>query len=77
MALSKEELIRLMNHKFASARLQHIADLYIFQSFTGFAFVDLLDFDFEKHTKEIDGQVWIFKARIKSHVEAIVPLFAG
>lgn len=75
VALNKLELRTLMQHKFASDRLQHVADLYIFQSCTGFAYVDLYDFDYTKHVKLVDGKKFIFKHRVKVNSEAIIPLF--
>jgi integrase/recombinase XerD len=75
IALTKEELLKLTTHKFACDRLQHVADCYIFQSFTGFAYVDLFDFDYEQHIKILNGKKWIIKSRVKSHIEATVPLF--
>lgn len=75
VALEKCELQKLMKHKFASTRLQHVADLYVFQSLTGFAYVDLYDFDYEKHVRVVDGREFIFKKRIKVDSEAIIPMF--
>ena len=75
IALSKEELLKLSTYKFASERLQKVADVYVFQSFTGFAYVDVFTFDYHKHIKKINGKKWIYKARVKNDIEAIVPLF--
>ncbi len=75
IALTKDELLKLSTYKFVSERLQHVADMYVFQAFTGFAYADLVDFDYTKHVKAIAGKKWIFKHRVKSDVEAIVPVF--
>ena len=75
VALSQDELNLLMKHRFASLRLQQVADLYIFQSFTGFAYCDVMDFDYKKHTKVVNSKTWIFKTRVKCDAEAIIPLF--
>lgn len=75
IALDKIELAKLMKHKFASQRLQHVADLYIFQSYTGFCYADLFDFHYSDHVQMIEGNQWIFKKRVKVDSEAIVPLF--
>lgn len=75
VALNKKELLKLTTKKFVSVRLQHVADLYVFQSFTGFAYADLVDFDYYLHVKKKEGKYWIFKHRVKSDVEAIIPLF--
>jgi site-specific recombinase XerD len=76
ISLSKDELLKLSTHKFESQRLQQVADMYIFQSFTGFAYVDLFDFDYLKHVKIINGKEWIFKSRVKNNIEAIIPMFS-
>lgn len=76
IALSKEELLKLATHKFINIRLQQVADMYVFQSFTGFAYVDLFDFDYTKHVKIIETKEWIFKNRVKNNIEAIIPMFA-
>ena len=47
----------------------------MFQAYTGLAYVDLFDFDYSKHVKIISGKKMIFKGRIKSKVEAVLPLF--
>ncbi len=75
IALSKKELLKLSTYKFASVRLQQVADCYVFQAFTGFAYADLVDFDPAEHIKKISGKLWIVKNRVKSDVEATVPLF--
>lgn len=75
VALTKEELLKLTTHKFNCERLQQVADMYIFQSFTGFAYVDLFTFDYKKHVQLIDSKQWIFKCREKNNIEAIIPMF--
>lgn len=75
ISLTKEELLKLATHKFKTVRLQQVADMYIFQSFTGFAYVDLFDFDYKQHVKEINGKEWIIKCRVKNNIEAIIPMF--
>jgi integrase/recombinase XerD len=75
VALTKAELLKLVSYTFECERLQQVADMYVFQSFTGFAYVDLFDFDYYKHVKKINKQRWIFKARVKNDIEAIIPMF--
>lgn len=75
ISLDEIELCKLMKHQFASERLQHVADLYIFQSYTGFCYTDLYDFDYNLHTRVVSGNEWIFKRRIKVDCEAVLPLF--
>ena len=76
VALDKVELLKLTTYKFYSERLQQIADCYVFQSFTGFAYADLNDFNFDIDVQTIKGKKWIVKNRFKSGIEAVIPLFA-
>lgn len=76
VALTKTELQKLEKYKFASARLQQVADLYIFQCFTGFAYVDMCNFIYEQHVHSINGKLWIIANRAKTDSEALLPLFA-
>ena len=75
VSLTSSELALMETYKFASLKLQYIADLYVFQCYTGFAFVDLMEFDVNKHIHEIDSKKYIVKNRGKTNVEALVPLF--
>ena len=75
ISLTKDELKLLEKKKFVSQKLQRVADLYVFCCYTSFAYCDLCDFDFTKHTRIIEGKIWIEKCRQKSHVEQITPLF--
>jgi integrase/recombinase XerD len=70
------ELDKIHHHHFANEHLQRIADLFVFQSYTGFAYIDLMNFDFSKDTiLAPDGKVWISKDRTKSGSQALVPFF--
>jgi len=55
-------------------RLQQVADLFIFQCYTGLAYVDLMAFDYAKHTAVIKGTLVLLMPRSKSKVETKVPL---
>lgn len=76
VSLTVKELKLMENYKFASLKLQYIADLYVFQCYTGFAFVDLMQFNAGLHIHQIDNKMYIVKERGKTHVEALVPLFS-
>lgn len=76
ISLTKQELTLLEKKRFVSDKLQRVADLYIFCCYTSFAYCDLAEFNFKKHTRIIAGKRWIDKNRQKSHVEQITPLFA-
>jgi len=55
-------------------RLEQVADLFIFQCFTGLAYVDLMAFDYKLNTQTVMGKLLLKMPRSKSHVEAKVPL---
>jgi site-specific recombinase XerD len=75
IALTKDELTSLERYRFASKRIQQIADLYIFQCYTGFAYADLLNFDPTKNIHLLNGKLWIIDNRQKTNREALLPLF--
>ncbi len=76
IALSKIELKKLEGHRFASERLRQVLDLYIFQCYTGFAYVDMCNFVPEKNIHLINKKLWIIENRAKTDSEALLPLFA-
>lgn len=72
--LKPEELEKLKSHKFASERLQQVADLFLLQCFTGFSYSDLANFDPKFHVeKEENGREWIVKPRTKNGIESVLP----
>lgn len=75
IALTKEELKLLEGYKFVSEKLQRMAHLYIFGCYTSFAYCDMVNFDYTKHTRIIEGKIYIDKSRQKSHIEQLTPLF--
>lgn len=68
--LSTNELSGIMQHRFASERLQQVADLFIFQCHTGLAYCDLFRFSVADHIQ--DG--FIEMPRQKTGEVALVPL---
>lgn len=75
IALTKDQLTKLEQYRFASFRLQNVADLYIFQCYTGLAYTDLCAFDTNKHLHTLDNKIWIRENRAKTNCEALLPLF--
>ncbi|WKN31343.1 site-specific integrase [Porifericola rhodea] len=74
--LSPYEVDLINNHNFASQRLQRIAHLFLFQCYTGLAFVDLLRFEKSWLRNGIDGRYWIFTDRQKVQASTCrIPLF--
>ena len=75
VSLTVAELTLIEKHKFVSSKLQCVADLYLFQCYTGLAYCDLMNFDYQTHTHLINNRLWIVENRAKSNVEAMIPLF--
>jgi site-specific recombinase XerD len=76
--LDPEELSLLESHKFFSQKLQHVADLFIFQCYTGFSYMDLDQFNPSKHIiTDQDNYLWILKPRGKTEIDSQLPLFPG
>jgi integrase/recombinase XerD len=74
------ELKKLENYNFTSETSQRVVDLFIFQCYTGFAYSDIYQFDYQKHTIiGHDGKVWINKKRKKNEDKqvrtALLPFF--
>lgn len=64
--LTSEELVRLHNFGFSSPPLRVAADCFLFQCYTGLAYVDLARFRQSQHTRFIDGQPWLWMERQKT-----------
>lgn len=73
--LSNEEIKSIHNHRFASVRLQNIADLFLLQCYTGLAYTDIMSLK-PNHIILANQTQWILKNRDKSGIEALIPLFA-
>lgn len=72
--LNDNELERLKKYRFASIRLQEVADLFLFQCYTGLSYADLFDFDINKNIEtDIKGRQWIIKNRNKNGHESVLP----
>ncbi len=70
------ELKKLENHQFTSETSQRVVDLFIFQCYTGFAYSDIYEFDYQQHTIiGHDKKVWISKKRKKTGETALLPFF--
>ncbi|MCU0423560.1 MAG: site-specific integrase [Bacteroidia bacterium] len=75
--LTQVEIRKIMNHTFASKRLQEVADTFIVQCYTGFSYVDLMQFNTQEHVQTLDdGTLWIKYQRQKSEIRALLPLFS-
>lgn len=72
VCLERSELLRLIGYKFENEIYRLVADLYVFQSFTGLSYADLYTFT----VIEDSGRRWIFNRRTKNDTPYWVPLFA-
>jgi len=65
--LSADELQRLRDFTFSSAPLRAAADCFLFQCYTGLAYVDLARFRRGQHTRlGPDGRAWLYMERQKT-----------
>ncbi|WP_398456042.1 site-specific integrase [Sphingobacterium thalpophilum] len=72
--LSTEELIRLENKVFTSERLSLVRDVFVFQCYTGLAYIDAFQLKPSDIKTGIDGNLWIMSSRQKSKSETDIPL---
>ncbi len=73
--LKKNEIELLKTFDFNSDKLKMVADLFLFQSWTGFAYVDLFRFDYFLDVEVIQGKEWIIRERKKTDNFPQMPLF--
>jgi integrase len=71
--LTADELKKIIDEKFATESLQRSADLFLFQCYTGLAYVDMRKITYED-IKETDGQFYLRDFRQKSKTEYNIPL---
>ncbi len=72
--LIEPEIKRLMNKKFESKRLEEVRDVFLFQIFTGLAYIDAANLTEDNIIEDGFGQQWIQLTRQKSSVQANIPL---
>ncbi len=81
--LNEQELHNLKNYQFETPKLQKVADLFVFQCYTGLCYADTMTFDIRLDTQirvhEVSGEkienVWIVKERQKTGTLSRLPLF--
>jgi len=71
--LEQSEINMILNYKPVSEKLQRVKDLFVFQMFTGLAFIDLMNFSID-YVSEIDGMKVIRSNRTKTD-EPFISLF--
>ena len=65
--LTAEELQRIKS-KHLEGRLEKVRDLFLFQCFTGLAYVDMANLTKEDFHKNAEGQYYIKKHRVKTNI---------
>ncbi len=73
--LKSYEVRKLETFDFNSKPLEIAADLFMFQCWTGFAYVDLYQFNYDTDIELINGKEWIIKQRQKTEILPQLPLF--
>ena len=74
--LSINELIKLENANFDNKKYQDAADMFLFQCYTGLAYVDMCRFSAKKHLQFLGGKMWIMITRQKvKNSTCEIPLF--
>ena len=74
--LSSHELSILENKKFDSDRLNEVRDIFVFQCYTGLAYIDVKQFKKEELKIGIDGKQWIISERQKTGSSITIPLLS-
>jgi len=72
--LTKEELKTLRTKEFDIPRLDLVRDVFLFQCWTGLAFIDVSELTEEHIVPDNEGNLWIRKARQKTKIMCNIPL---
>ncbi|WP_195375291.1 MULTISPECIES: site-specific integrase [Parabacteroides] len=72
--LTKEELETLRTKEFDIPRLDLVRDVFLFQCWTGLAFIDVSELTEEHIVPDNNGNLWIRKAREKTKIMCNIPL---
>ena len=63
-----------MSQKFATKRLEEVRDVFLFQIFTGLAYIDAANLTEDNIIEDESRQKWIKLYRQKSSIQANIPL---
>ncbi len=74
--LTEAEVAAIANCAFFDNRLQRVADLFVFQCWSGLNYSDLLVFEPERDIKIIEGREVMMIRRAKNDNPCLVPLFS-
>ncbi|KPH13305.1 site-specific integrase [Chryseobacterium sp. ERMR1:04] len=72
--LTRVELDLIENKHFTSERLATIRDIFIFQCYTGLAYIDVFQLKNEDIKQGVDGKLWIMSRRQKTKSNTDIPL---
>jgi len=72
--LSSQELKIIEGHSFSTERLSTVRDIFVFQCYTGLAYIDVYNLKKSDIKTGIDGELWILSARQKTGSPINVPL---
>ena len=72
--LSSDELERLEKHVFPVSRLAAVRDIFVFQCYTGLAYIDVYNLKKSDIRMGIDGELWITTERQKTGSPINIPL---
>ena len=72
--LSAYELAQLESHNFSTPRLSTVRDIFVFQCYTGLAYIDAFNLKKSDIKFGIDGEMWIITERQKTGSNINIPL---
>src|SRR5690606_31327561 len=72
--LSKEKLSILENKEFVNERLATVRDVFVFQYYTGLAYIDVFHLKKSHITMDEEGNLWIRINRQKTDANITIPL---
>ena len=74
--LTPPDLVKMWYFDFASQSLRKVADLFLFQCFTGLAWQDLSNFRASEHlSPQPNGSILLSISRQKTHTPILIPFF--
>ncbi|MFD1257747.1 site-specific integrase [Mucilaginibacter terrae] len=76
VALTEAELLRIIERKFISERLDIVRDVFVFSCYTDLAYADVTNLRRSDIKKGVDNKEWIFIKRQKTNSPSSLPLLA-
>lgn len=72
--LTIEELNKLISKEINIDRIAEVRDVFVFSCYTGFAYIDVYNFEKDAVVRGLDGEYWLKTARQKTGTKESVPL---